>query len=109
MSFMLAGVEFASKTAAAISLVDAGKSVKEAAATVGIAYQTVYVNTKGKEARQRQMAKLQAKRLISSKRKYSKAEIGRRTGLGDKTIRKMFNVVAGVAPVEGAPEAPAVA
>jgi hypothetical protein len=98
MSFNLNGTEFASKTAAAISMVEAGKSVKEAAATVGIAYQTVYVNTKGKEARVSQMAKRQAKKLISSKRKYSKAEVARRTGLGEKIVRKMFTMVAGNAP-----------
>jgi predicted transcriptional regulator len=109
--FVFEGTEYASKTACAIHLVnDLNKTVKEAAATVGCSYQTIYVNTVGKEARAKQMAKLQAKRLISSKREYSKAEISRRTGLGEKTIRKLFTVVAGkpeVAPV--APEAAPIA
>jgi len=91
--FVLNGVEFASKTAAGLSLLEAGKSVKEAAATVGVSYQTIYVNGPGKAKRQKLMAKMQAKKLISSKRSYSKAEVARRTGLGEKTIRKMWTKV----------------
>ena len=49
--FVLNGVEFASKTAAGLSLLEAGKSVKEAAATVGVSYQTIYVNGPGKAKR----------------------------------------------------------
>lgn len=100
MSFMYEDKEYNSKTACAIELVNGGLSVKVAAASVGIAYQTVYVNTVGKKNRQRQMAKRQAKKLASSGKNYSQKEIVKRTGLGKDTVRSIFkNIVGNTAPV----------
>jgi len=94
------GKEYASKTACAKELVEGGMSVKVAAATVGIAYQTVYVNVPkqfggGKENRVRQLSKRRAKKLANSPRKYSQKEIAKRTGLGKDTVRKIFKSVVG--------------
>ena len=98
--FQYQGKDYASKTACAVSLVDGGMSVKVAAATVGIAYQTVYVNTLGKDKRLKQLAKRQAKRLAMSKRNYSQAEVRRRTkGLvGEKAVRSIFKQIVGNVP-----------
>ena len=98
MSFTYQDKEYNSKTACAVALVEGGLSVKVAAASVGIAYQTVYVNTVGKKNRQRQMAKRRAKKLASSKRKYSQKEIAKRTGLGKDTVRSIFKGIVGNAP-----------
>ena len=98
MSFTYDGKDYQSKTACAVALVGAGMSVKVAAATVGIAYQTVYVNTVGKEKRVKQLAKRQAKKLAMSKRNYSKKEISRRTGLGEKAVRNIFKKIVGNTP-----------
>jgi len=43
------GVGYASRTAAAVALVAGGMGLKEAAAKVGLTYQTVYANTTGLE------------------------------------------------------------
>ena len=98
MSYEYQGKVFASKTACAKELVEGGLSVKVAAASVGIAYQTVYVNTVGKKNRIRQMAKRRAKKLASSGRNYSQKEIAKRTGLGKDTVRSIFKNVVGNAP-----------
>jgi len=101
--FQRDGKDYASKTACAVELVAGGMSIKEAAVTVGCSYQTVYVNVSkefggGKETRLKQIAKRQAKKLAMSKRKYTKSEIARRTGLGEKTVRKIFNQIVGNVP-----------
>jgi transposase len=46
---VIEGIEYASRTAAAKALIQAGKSLSEAAKMTGMTYQTVYANTKGLE------------------------------------------------------------
>lgn len=95
--FEFNGKQYKSRTEAGIDLVNQGKSIKEAAILVGVSYQTIYVNTKGKENRQKLLSKLRAKKLLASNRSYSKAEIARRTGLSKKTISKICNEIKTVA------------
>lgn len=94
--FTFQGVEYRSATVCGIHLVkDLGKSVKEAASMLGLSYQTIYTKTKGKKARAKLEAKYHAKRLLKSKRKYTLAEIERRTGLSYLEVKNIFKVVGG--------------
>lgn len=79
-SVTIDGVKYKSATAAAVALVEAGKSLSEAAKATGITYQTVYANTKGKEKR----AKAAARRRVlalGAKGKLSAGEIATKVGL----------------------------
>jgi len=91
--FTFNGREFASRTACSVQLVNDGMTVSEAAKNTGLEYITVYVSTVGKKHRLKQIAKRRAKKLKSSKKNYSIAEISRRSGLNYTAIKKLFTTV----------------
>lgn len=79
-SVTIEGVKYSSATAAAVALVESGKSLSEAAKATGITYQTVYANTKGKEKRAEAAAR---RRVVAhgEKGKLTAGEIATKVGL----------------------------
>jgi len=79
-SVTIDGVKYDSATAAAVALVEAGKSLSEAAKATGITYQTVYANTRGKEKRVEAAAR---RRVLAhgQKGKLSADEIATKVGM----------------------------
>lgn len=79
-SVTIDGVQYKSRTAAAIAFVEAGKSISDAAKASGVTYQTVYANTKGKAKR----AKAAARRRVIAlgrKGKMTAGEIATKVGM----------------------------
>lgn len=85
------GKQFKSKSAAAEFLVSHGKSIKDAAKALGIAYQTVYVSTAGKHKRMIQNAKYHAMRLMNKMRRYTMLEVASISGLPIDDIKKIWH------------------
>lgn len=90
--FKYHGKEYNSKTQAGIDLViHHKKTIREASKELGITYQSIYMNLPekfggGKENRMKQMMAINARRLMKSKKNYSKEEIAKRTGLAIEDV-----------------------
>jgi DNA-binding CsgD family transcriptional regulator len=86
-SVTIEGVEYKSRTAAAVAMVAAGKTLTEAAEALGMTYQTVYANTKG-------ATKVGARRAMY--RVLALGKSGRRTAseIAKKTNLSVSKVVA---------------
>ena len=82
---VIEGVEYKSLTAAAKAMVAAGKSLAEAAEATGLAYQTVYANTKGAGKVSARRAKYRVLAMGKSGKRTA-SEIAKKAGLTTSAV-----------------------
>jgi hypothetical protein len=88
-SVTIDGVEYKSRSAAAKELINAGVSLSETAAKVGMTYQTVYAVTKGADKVAQRRIKYRAIKLGTSG-KYSESMIAETVGMDQKEVRALM-------------------